>query len=398
MSGSEPTKPTRPAAPDVPGGSAPLPPKSAPVARAVGTLAALAAIAVACASSPRGGTVEAPGGGAPGAPAASAQASASPAGPGPVTTSVVASGDAGGASGFAASGLRSQVVPPDLGVVERMCALLTSCDKLPIPRSLVPDDFASCVKKMSDEMSAATAINFSLTLRECGLQSDSCAGLRSCALRGASPEACSGRGKQGFVGFCDDAGRALTCWHDQTLAVRDCPRGGEQCIVVGGEATCTLGPCGSVAEGDKPRCSGSGTHLLHCEKGKLASLNCGAFGLKCSVAPDGAAGCATSGPACAAGAVRCDGQVSVGCYNGHEVRVDCAAAGLACNQGPGGGTPVGACVAPAPAAGACDPNDKARCDDGSIKYCAAGRPRSYSCKDVGFGRCDASRDGIRCVP
>ena len=234
MSGSEPTKPTRPVGHQV--------------ALAVSTLAALAGIAVACANSPRGGPVEAPGGaGAPAAPSASAPA----AGPGPVTTSMPASGDAGGPSSFAASGQRSQVVPPDLGVVERMCALLTSCDKLPIPRSLVPDDFASCVKKMSDEMSAATAINFSLTLRECGLQSDSCAGLRSCALRGASPESCSGRGKQGFVGFCDDAGRALTCWHDQTLAVRDCPRGGEQCIVVGGEATCTLGPCGSVAEGEQ---------------------------------------------------------------------------------------------------------------------------------------------------
>src|SRR5580693_6249190 len=135
MSGSEPTKPTRPVGHQV--------------ARAVSTLAALAGIAVACANSPRGGPVEAPGGaGAPAAPSASAPA----AGPGPVTPSMPASGDAGGPSSFAASGQRSQVVPPDLGVVERMCALLTSCDKLPIPRSLVPDDFGSCVKKMSDEM------------------------------------------------------------------------------------------------------------------------------------------------------------------------------------------------------------------------------------------------------
>ncbi len=369
------------------------------VARAVGPLTISAGVAVACANSSRGGAVEAPGAAvAPRSPPVSSQGPLVPAAPVAAPTLPSASGDAGATSSSAASGLRSQVVPPDLGAIERMCALLTSCDKLPIPRSLVPEDFASCVKKMSDEMSSATAINFSLTLRECGLQSDSCAGLRSCALRGASAEACNGRGKQGFVGFCDDAGRALTCWHDQALAVRDCPRGGEQCIVVGGQATCTLGPCGGVAEGDKPRCSASGTHLLHCEKGKLASLDCAAFGLKCSVAGDGTAGCSTSGPACVAGTARCDGDVAVGCFNGHEVRVDCGVAGLSCNQNASAGTPVGACVASPLPSGACDPGDKAKCDEASIKYCAAGRPRSYSCKAVGFGRCDTSKDGIRCAP
>ncbi len=390
MTASEPTKPVARSA--------------GIVARAIGALVIGTGVAVACASSPHGGAVTSPGAAvAPGASTVNSPNSpnAAPVGaPGPVATTATgsASGDAGPNSSSAASGLRSQVVPPDIGAVERMCALLTSCDKLPIPRSLVPDDFASCVKKMSDEMSAATAINFSLTLRECGLQSDSCAGLRACALRGASAESCNGRGKQGFVGFCDDAGRALTCWHDQTLAVRDCPRGGEQCIVVGGEATCTLGPCGGVAEGDKPRCSASGTHLLHCEKGKLASLNCAAFGLKCSVAADGAAGCSTSGPACAPGAARCDADVAVGCFNGHEVRVDCGAAGLSCSQSASAGTPVGACVASPLPSGTCDAGEKPRCDDANIKYCAAGRPRSYSCKAVGFGRCDSSREGIRCVP
>jgi hypothetical protein len=390
MTASEPTKPVaRPAG---------------KVARAIGALASGAGVAVACASSPHGGGVASPAvAAAPGAPTVTSPNSPNAApvpalAPVATTAAGSASGGAGPNSSSAASGLRSQVVPPDIGAVERMCALLTSCDKLPIPRSLVPDDFASCVKKMSDEMSAATAINFSLTLRECGLQSDSCAGLRACALRGASAESCNGRGKQGFVGFCDDAGRALTCWHDQTLAVRDCPRGGEQCIVVGGEATCTLGPCGGVAEGDKPRCSASGTHLLHCEKGKLASLNCAAFGLKCSVAADGAAGCSTSGPSCAPGAARCDADVAVGCFNGHEVRVDCGAAGLSCSQNPSAGTPVGACVASPLPSGTCDAGEKPRCEDANIRYCAAGRPRSYSCKAVGFGRCDSSRDGIHCVP
>jgi hypothetical protein len=380
MRASEPTRPVAPFARRVTGGVA---------------MAAIGGVVVAaCASSPHPAGPAAPGAAAPRASTQSADARA----PAPVFTSPQAGGDAGALGSLAGNARRSQVVPPSLGDVERMCALLTSCDKLPIPRSLVPDDFASCVKKMSDEMTSATAINFSLTLRECGLQSDSCASLRACAMRGASTESCTGRGEQGFVGFCDDAGRALTCWHDQAVAVRDCPRGGEQCIVVGGEATCTLGPCGAVAEGDRPRCSASGTHLLHCDKGKLASLDCATFGLKCVVAADGAAGCATSGPACAPGPNRCDGEVSVGCYNGHEVRVDCAAAGLTCKRSASAGMPVGSCVAPPAPGGTCDPEDKAKCEDSTIKYCAAGRPRVYSCKAVGFGRCDGSRDGTRCVP
>jgi hypothetical protein len=377
----------------------PLAPRARKLAHMVGTVAAVAAVAVSCATSPGGaGALGVP---APGAQAMPPAVSAAPPPVVAATPSVLAGpsgGEAGAISTFVSNAQRGQVAPPELADVERMCALLTSCDKLPIPASLVPDDFATCVKKLSDEMTSATAINFSLTLRECGLQSDSCASLRACALRGADGESCSGRGKQGFVGFCDDAGRALTCWHDQTLAVRDCPRGGEQCIVVGGQSTCTLGPCGAIAEGDKPRCSASGTHLLHCEKGKLASLNCAAFGLKCAVAGDGTAGCATGGPSCGPGSTRCDGKVAVGCFNGHEVRVDCAAAGLTCDQGSGGGLAVGACVSPPPTGGSsCDPNEKPKCGDASIDYCAAGRPRSFSCKSLGFGRCDSSRDGLRCA-
>jgi hypothetical protein len=371
------------------------------VARALGILATYGAVAVACASSSGTGPAAPPPAGA--APAASpGNTAAAAARQPPSAPSAAASAgtpDAGGLSSFVANAQRSQVVPPGLGDVERMCALLTSCDRLPIPPSLVPEDFGACVKKMSEELSSPTAINFSLTLRECGLASESCSSLRGCAMRGASGEACTGRGKQGIVGFCDVDGRALTCWHEQTLAVRDCPRGGEQCLVVGGQATCTLGQCpGNIAEGDKPRCSASATHIVRCEKGKLASLDCAAFGLKCSTAADGTAGCATVGPACAAGAARCEGGVSVGCFNGHEVRVDCGAAGLTCNQGPSGGSSVGACAAPAPPAAACDPAEKARCEDGSIRYCSAGRPRTYSCKAAGFGRCDASRGAVHCVP
>jgi hypothetical protein len=304
--------------------------------------------------------------------------------------------DVAAPSPFAAQARRGEVVVPALDEVEHMCALLTGCDKLPIPPALFPADFQDCVKKMADEMSSPAAVNFSLTMRECGLHADSCASLRACALHGASTDACTGRGRQGVVGFCDVEGRAMTCWHDEVLTVRDCNRGGEQCIVVDGEATCTLGPCtGGANDGEKPRCSASGTHLLRCEKGKLASLDCAAFGLRCTNTVDGSAGCATNGPACSGAAKRCDGNIAVGCFNGHEVRIDCDVAGLACTASPGA-ISVGACSAPMAPVGGCDPSGAPRCDGADIRYCHAGRPRTYSCSALGFHKCDAGRSAVRC--
>src|SRR5687767_5115008 len=77
----------------------------------------------------------------------------------------------------------SQVTPPALDDVEHMCALLTGCDKLPLPPSLVPHDFVGCSKALYEELTSPSAVTFSLTLKECGLRSSSCGELRTCALR-----------------------------------------------------------------------------------------------------------------------------------------------------------------------------------------------------------------------
>jgi hypothetical protein len=294
-----------------------------------------------------------------------------------------------------ALGQRGEVIPPTVEDVEHMCALLTSCDSLPIPPSLIPPDFAACVKTMSEDMTAASAISFSLTMRECGLRANSCSELRTCALRGSKPDVCTGRGKQSVAGYCDIDGRAISCWHERVLAVRDCPRGGEQCAVREGESLCTLGPCPQdIKEGAPPICSASGTRILRCEKGRLVSLDCGAFGLRCAVGPSGP-GCAAATPPCNGGARRCDGASAVSCYNGHEVRVGCSEAGLQCTQTPGA-VAVGACFAPALTMGGCDSNAPARCDGASIRYCSEGKPRSYFCKSLGFTRCVSDAKGARC--
>jgi hypothetical protein len=303
----------------------------------------------------------------------------------------------GGLATFVTHAMKGEYVPPDLDDVEHMCALLTGCDKPPTPTNYIPPDFPSCVKRYTEELTSAGGISSSLTMRECALQANSCSSLRTCALRGANPDACNGRGKQGPVGFCDVDGRALTCLQSQIVGVRDCSRGKEECLVRDGQATCTLGPCGAdIKDGDKPRCSGSATHLLHCEKGKLASFDCAAFGLKCQTGTDGTSACATQGPACSGAAKRCEGNTSVGCFNGHEVRVDCAAAGLVCAPTPGG-TPVGGCVSPPLPLGGCDSSQAPRCDGANIKYCASGKPRSHFCKATGFNKCDASHGGPHCA-
>ncbi len=293
-------------------------------------------------------------------------------------------------------GQRGQVNPPVVEDLEQMCALMTSCDGLPIPPNIVPPDFATCVKQMAEGMTSPGAVAFSLLLRECGLSANSCAELKTCALRGAKPDSCVGRGKQSLAGFCDIDGRAMSCLHEHVQAVRDCPRGGEQCAVRQGEAFCTLGACpDGVKEGAPPVCSASGTRILRCEHGQLVSLDCTAFGLACGAGAGGPS-CVPQTAACVPGAKRCEGNVSVSCYSAHEVRVDCGAAGLEC-AATAGSLSVGACSSPVPATGACAPESAPHCDGASIRYCNQGKPRSYLCKSLGFSRCgSAVGGGVRC--
>lgn len=306
----------------------------------------------------------------------------------------------GGARPVVAAG--GNVRPADIEDVEHMCALLTACDGLPLPPGIVPRDFVGCTRALYPELASARAISFSLTLRECGLTASSCNELRTCALRGAKADVCHGRGKTGSVDMCDGAGRAITCTNEHVTLVRDCPRGGEQCVISGGHAVCALGSCGKDAPA---ACSRSGTRVLECKKGKLLSLDCGAFGLRCTAAADGPK-CATEAAQCTPGSTRCDGQTAIACRHGHEVRVDCGARGLLCGGGTASRdnsgaklTAVGECAVRRPAKGACDPSAPPRCDGATLKWCAYGHPRAYLCKSVGLQHCISSaKTGARCAP
>ena len=86
-----------------------------------------------------------------------------------------AAGDPATSASVARPGAGSpRVVPPDLEDVEHMCALLTGCDRLPLPSGLVPRDFAGCTRALYAELASGAAVAFSLTLRDCGLRASSC--------------------------------------------------------------------------------------------------------------------------------------------------------------------------------------------------------------------------------
>jgi hypothetical protein len=287
------------------------------------------------------------------------------------------------------------VTPPAVEDVEHMCALLSTCPNLPLPPDAHFSSVSGCVQALMGVLTAPGAVKFSLLVRDCGLSSNSCGELKKCMMAGAADDVCQDRGRNGPAGRCDDAGRAINCDHEKVIGIRNCPKGGEQCVVREGQASCVLGPCtADNKEGSPPACSASGTRILQCDHGKLTSFDCAAFGLKCMVT-DGKASCAPPTTPCSGASKRCDGNAAVGCVSGHEVKVDCGAAGLSCKQA-AGSIPVGACYATPSDADKCDPKDAAKCDGATIRYCFAGKKRSYFCRTLGFNTCVKDGTAVRC--
>jgi hypothetical protein len=335
---------------------------------------------------------------------------------GAIPEAFAAGGDGG--STYVSQAQRGEVSPPEVEDVEQMCALLTSCKGLPLPPSLIPHDFGDCMRKMAGDMTQASAVLYSLTIRECGLTATSCEALRNCVLRGASKDACNGRAvpqpgqpPPDPVGLCvadDKTGRdlAVTCFNGNVLSVRDCTRGNETCQVYtpkdcgkdgcSAQSRCVLGPCTPETKSSSDwQCSKSGTHLIRCTSGKLESLDCAAFGLKCTTDDNGKPTCATSTKECKTGSKHCDGDTAVGCFHGHEVRVDCKKVSLTCSTS--STATVGDCAA-ASDKGACDAKDGAKCGgakNDKISYCYAGKTRNYDCSTF-FGKCDA-KGGVHCT-
>lgn len=292
-----------------------------------------------------------------------------------------------------ATSAKANVIPPAIEELEYACGLLLSCGSIALPPSVVPPDFGECVHKLGNELSSATAINYSLSVRECALGSASCSKLSACLLRGVKPSACKGRATgDKVVGLCDVSGQAVTCYRERVLLVRDCPRGGEECAVRQGDATCTFGAC--TTQDTTPHCTPSQTRLVRCERGKLVGIDCGLFGLSCAETTKGAA--CTTKATCEGNARRCENGTAVVCHDGHEVRVDCDAAGLDCEPSAANAERVGECFV-SPSRDACDSSSKTTCDGSTISACVHGKKTAFSCKAINLSRCEHSANGIRCA-
>jgi hypothetical protein len=277
-----------------------------------------------------------------------------------------------------------------------MCALLTGCPTVPIPQPST--DFSACVARLWEGLSNLASVRFSLLIRECALKANSCNELRRCALAGAQANVCAGRAMAGDkpAGFCDLDGRAISCWRGEPQWVRDCPRGGEQCAIVEGRPMCTLGACPPDIKEGSFVCSPNGQRIISCEKGKVASLDCGLFGLQCQTNAQGKAVCVPPTKACTGAAHHCEASTAVGCLDGREVRVSCDASRMACAQDSKDKNAVGVCSS-ALGGPDCPPRTPPRCAGDKIQYCVQGHVRQFMCKTFGFNKCVQAGDSVRCA-
>lgn len=301
----------------------------------------------------------------------------------------------GGIAPSIALATQGLVKPPAIEDVEEMCALLIGCNDVPLP--IPSQDLGECVRTLWRELAVPEAVKFSISLRECGLGSNSCKALRECALHGVTGDVCAGRGMDKQMSYCDGDGRALTCNKGKLVQVRNCPRFGEQCAAKNGQSTCFLGSCPPDVPADgTPVCSGNGAKIFVCDGGKLLSFDCGGFGLTCTKGPDGKPTCASEKtPACEKDAKRCDGDDHVGCVGGHEVRVQCGKSGMKCAEVATKDS-VGTCTAPTAGDGAACSGQPSRCVGNNVQYCAGGKTRSFFCKGLGFAKCVGGPGQARC--
>jgi hypothetical protein len=327
----------------------------------------------------------------------------------PTVTVDAAPNDAGvaaeaGVSAYLAKAGSGAVLPPSLDDAEAFCALVLACRDVPMfPPA---PDFAGCVRAVMDQLSVPSALNASLSIRECGLSATSCKTLRACALKGVDPKICDGVAttSEGPIGKCDLDARAVTCFRGKVLGVRNCGLADELCVVKNGKADCAL--AGACPAGAKDEWTCAGSRMVKCQDGKFLSIDCKVLNLGCNTFTDDKgktqAGCAPqSTTACKGDKTSCKGDLAIGCNNGREVRVACGEAGMTCSDPakPGERT-VGVCEVPAPPAGkACDPKKfESKCDGSSIVHCVAGQVRNLPCKAIGATKCVTDKGtGPRCT-
>ncbi len=288
---------------------------------------------------------------------------------------------------------RAAAPPPDevLARVARQCVRVASCTDAHDPAPLRAP--GACVDWW------LLAAPGERPLADCLMRARSCAAVEACTHAPADPAATEYcRAHPGTLSACDGA-RFVSCEGKdgaESTAV-DCASMGAAC---GERADVELLVRGCVAPGLCPsgapalRCDGAAT-LLGCTAGIADRRTCPP-GTRCASTTDAdgmpsAACLSPAGRGCEGGssAGACEGDVALACVpSGHYAGMHvahCAAHGLTCAVR--GGRAVcerrAASCAPGPA----------RCEAGSLLYCAAGTKERVSCASLGFSSCDPAGAG-----
>ncbi len=284
--------------------------------------------------------------------------------------------------------------PAGFAQITEKCAKISSCAHPHDPPRV--RDPAACVDAWLLRAPDARADKTKL----CLLKASTCADIEACEHGGGDAAATAYcRGHVGAMSGCDGA-RLVTCAADDAAeaTVVDCSAFGATCaenrvaggLVVRGCASTTLCPAGAP----ETRCNADGD-VIACHDGMVERTTCG-FGERCTEGQgeygEAAAACRprVEGPCNDVGETACDGDrlracVAHGGWAGVQV-TDCAHAGLVCRkQGLKSACVVdrdATCTRHAP-----------RCEGDLLVYCAAGLETKVSCEKIGLGPCDPGARG-----
>lgn len=276
----------------------------------------------------------------------------------------------------------------------RRCALIVGC---------------SDVHDSSQFRDPATCVDWWLVNRhdeaplvDCLARASSCGDVHACTHERSDPGAAAFCAAHPTTFSACEGNKVYDCQGDdgQESVVVDCAALAGKCVEHAQGGLVVRG-CESPAlcppNAPERRCDGDA--IVNCEGSLVEKRTC-PLGTRCAArkdengAPTAQCEGSASPPCTPPFGARCDGDVAVVCVqNGRfpgSRHTDCASYGMRCEQRDGRAN----CVSRAPQ---CTPSPPS-CQGDSLTFCAAGEPRSVSCRGMGLAACapDAKGPGASC--
>ncbi|MFO0560947.1 MAG: hypothetical protein U0269_23210 [Polyangiales bacterium] len=273
---------------------------------------------------------------------------------------------------------------PASQVLARTCVLVEACKAGEAFRGTV----GQCASVFEAALNRGASASQGLLAREaarlttCG-SANSCASFADCVSMNHGATYCAAH-----PGDSCDGNVLVVCGADRPADTVDCSAYGMQCRAVGTRAVCTTG---NACAASMVRCEGSRRVTCNTDARLEVSIDCAEFGPSwtCGATADGM-GCVPPTPACTADATRCDGDTLVTCPSNllRELRSDCASvySGGHCSVIIGRAQ----CV---PGSSACDDSADDVCTGAQIQSCVSGRRTTVDCAALGFRACQLTATG-----